>query len=236
MLTKKEQLIQYLENFCNPKRIQLLNANIENRTRYLTIVLEDLYQPHNASAILRSCDCFGIQDIHVIENRNKYSPNDEIAMGSEKWLNIYKYNNFPDNTLHALQNLKKQGYRIVSTSSHTQEVNLEKFDLTQGKVAFVFGTELTGVSERVMKLSDEFLTIPMFGFTESLNISVAAAILLHHLSWKLRQSDISWKLSEDEKNDLKVSWLKTSIKKADLIEKHFLEKVYPNFTKAGDLF
>ena len=220
-----EQLIKYLEEFVNPARVELLNKNLNNRTQYITIVLEDIFQPHNSSAILRSCDCFGIQDIHIIENRNKYLPNSEIALGAEQWLTLTKYNNSSNNSAEALTSLKNKGYRIIATTPHDNCHLLTDFDLSEGKCAFVFGTELTGVSQTVENMADGFIKIPMYGFTESFNISVSVAILLYQLTQKLHTSDLNWHIEGSEKLNIKLKWLRNSIKKPHLIEKYFLEKI-----------
>ena len=221
-----EQLIQYLEKFVNPNRVELLNRNLNKRTQYITIVLEDIFQPHNSSAILRSCDCFGVQDIHIIENRNKYLPNDEIALGAEQWLTLIKYNNYENNSVAALTSLKNQGYRIIATTPHNDSEFLTEFDLNKGKCAFVFGTELTGISDSVVNMADGFMRIPMHGFTESFNISVSVAIVLYQLTQKLHNSDLNWHLEKSERLKIKLKWLRNSIKKPSLIEKHFFENIY----------
>jgi tRNA (guanosine-2'-O-)-methyltransferase len=218
-----ENLISYFETFINPNRIALINKNLEQRTRYLTVILEDIYQPHNASAVLRTCECFGVQDVHVIENNNKYKLSPDVALGSEQWLTLTKYSSNKNNTEAALKNIKAQGYRIVATTPHHNDVMLDDFDLTKGKTALLFGTELNGISQPALDLCDEFVKIPMYGFTESFNISVSVAIILHHLVYKLHSSDIDWKLNNNEKIELKLKWLKNSIKKPELIEKHFYE-------------
>jgi tRNA (guanosine-2'-O-)-methyltransferase len=218
-------LNSYFKQFINPDRLSLIENKLSYRTRYITLVLENLYQPHNASAVLRTCECFGIQDVHIIENNNKFVANDEIALGSDQWLTIHRYNKNPQNTLEALTTLKTNGYRIVATSSNIKTTPIEAYNLNQQKTAFVFGTELTGISEDVTNIADEFITIPMYGFTESFNISVAAAIILHYSSYKLRNSDIQWKLNYDEKASLELQWLKNSIKKPGLIEKHYNDHI-----------
>lgn len=218
-------LIEYLQNIVTEHKWELFNQVIENRTRYLTVVLEDIFQPHNASAVLRTCDCFGIQDVHVIENRNEYNVNPDVALGASKWLNLNKYNEQKNNTLSTIKALKEKGYRIVATTPHTNDVDLETFDLKQGKAALFFGSELPGLSEIVLDNADEFLKIPMFGFTESFNISVSAAIILHHLSFELKKTDIKWQLSEDEKSEVLLNWLRKSIKNSEVIEKEYLKRV-----------
>jgi len=219
-----EELISYLSKIITPERFSLFNQIIKDRTRYMTVVLEDIFQPHNASAVLRSCDCFGIQDVHIIENENEYTLNPDVALGSSKWINLYKYNEAENNTLSTINALKEKGYRIIATTPHKDDVNLEDFDISKGKFALMFGSEQPGLSDIAMENADEFLKIPMFGFTESFNISVSAAVVLHHLSLKLRQSDIKFELSEDEKNTIILEWLKQSIKKSDLIIEKFLTK------------
>ena len=220
----KEELIAYLAQHLTEKRFSLFRKIIQNRTRYLTVVLEDIYQSQNASAVLRSCDCFGIQDVHVIENRNKFDVNPKVSLGSSKWLSLYAYNHEEHNTLQAISKLKAEGYRIVATTPHENDVHLENFDLTGGKAALVFGTELKGISDDVKNEADLFLKIPMYGFTESFNISVSAAIILHHLTLKLHESTIDWQLPNDEQDELLITWLRKSIKGSDLIEREFYKR------------
>ncbi len=221
----KEGLIRYLENFINPNRIQLINNNLKLRTRYITIVIEEIFQSHNASAILRTCDCLGIQDVHIIENKNKYQINPEVTLGSEQWLNIYKYNQQENITNSVIADLKNKGYRIVATSPYASNTSLEEFDLNKGKAAFIFGTELSGISDSIKENADEFLKIPMFGFTGSFNVSVSAAIILHYITLKLRQSSINWKIPDNELNEIRLDWLKNSLKNAEMIEKYYYENI-----------
>lgn len=218
------QIIEYLSEFLTPERKDLFDRILDQRTRYLTVVLEDIFQPQNASAVLRSVDCFGLQDIHVVENRNEFTVDREVAMGSSKWLTVTKYTEEENNTLDAIQQLREKGYRIVATTPHEGDTNLEDFDLRKGKAALFFGTELTGISEIVQKEADEFLKIPMHGFTESFNISVSAAIILHHLTLKMRNDpEIQWGLSEAEKDEIKLSWIKRTLKRSELLVERYHE-------------
>jgi tRNA (guanosine-2'-O-)-methyltransferase len=218
----KEKLLNHLKNFVTEERSKRIEEIVESRTRYLTVVLEDIYQSQNASAVLRSCECFGIQDIHIIENRNTYQVNPDVALGSNKWLNLHHYRHPEKNNIAAvIEKLRNKGYRIVATTPHKNDKNLENFDLTKGKTALFFGNELEGLSQEMISSADEYLKIPMYGFTESFNISVSVAIVLHHLSFLLRNHDIHWQLSENEKRDLKLQWLKRSIKESEIIEKNF---------------
>jgi tRNA (guanosine-2'-O-)-methyltransferase len=220
----KKKLIEYLSNHVTEQRLAQFNKVLSQRTRYITVALEDIYQSQNASAVLRTMDCFGVQDVHVIENYNQYQINPDVTLGSSKWLTINRYNQKENNTEVAINQLKAKNYRIVATTPHTNQTELEDFDIHQGKVAVVMGAEKRGISDVVMDNADEFLKIPMYGFTESYNISVSAAISLYHISTQLKKSDIHWHLTEAEKDELLLEWLKKSIKKSDLIVQDFLSK------------
>ncbi len=221
----QNQLLEYLSGFITEQRLALFEQVLNNRTKYITVVLEDIYQSQNASAVLRTCDCFGIQNVHIIENRNSFELDKEVSLGASKWLTLNKYNKKKDNTLDAIRKLKDAGYRIVATSPHYNDQPLPEFNISKGKIALVFGSELPGISDIVSNEADEFLKIPMFGFTESFNISVSAAIILHYLTDKMRsQEKINWHLSEAEKTHLKLQWIKKTIKSSKLIEKRFWEE------------
>lgn len=221
--TQKEDFLVFLSQFITPERLKRLNEVIVNRTRHFTVVLEDIYQSQNASAVLRSCDCFGVQDVHIIENKNKYNINPDVELGSAKWLNMHKYNWNANNTLECIDTLKKNGYRIIATTPHYQSIPLEELKIDT-KFALLFGTEIDGLSDIAIQNADEFVKIPMVGFTESLNVSVSAAICMHHLNWKLRSSAISWKLSDEEILDIKINWLRSILNKPDVLEREFLKK------------
>ncbi|MBS9768055.1 MAG: RNA methyltransferase [Flavobacteriaceae bacterium] len=221
-------LIDYLANLVTAERMEVLQNVLDQRTRYLTVVLEDIFQPQNASAVLRTCDCFGVQDVHIIENENEYQINPDVVLGSSKWLSISNYNEQKNNTLEALQKLKNDGYRIVATSPHASDDSFEQFDITEQKTALVFGTELTGISDIVKQNADDFLKIPMYGFTESFNISVSAALLLQQLTMKLRKTEVNWQLEDKEKDKLLIDWLLKTIKYSDKVLRRFYEE-NPNF-------
>jgi len=224
MSGSENQLITYLSGFVTPRRKQLMDEILEKRTRYITVSLEDIYQPHNASAVLRTCECLGIQDVHVIENKNRYQVNPDVVLGATKWITLKRYNNTAYNTPDAIDHLRANGYRIIATSLSDQAVPLDHFDLEKGRIAIFFGTELTGLTDETLNLADESLKIPVYGFTESYNISVSAAIILSHLIHILRKSAISWQLTQHEKEEIMLHWLRKSVKHADLIEKRFYER------------
>lgn len=213
-------LNEYLFDFITAERKQRFLEVIQYRTRYLTVVIENLYQSHNTSAVIRTCDCFGIQDVHIIENKNKYNINDEIAMGASNWLNISHYSQSENNTKQCFDILKDKGYTIVATTPHKNDCLIENLK-TDKKIALVFGTEKDGLSQTAIDYADEFVKIPMNGFTESFNISVSAGIFLHFLTNKIRNSEIDWQLNSEETEEILSEWLKNSIKSSKSLIKGF---------------
>lgn len=221
---KRQELITYLREFSTESRWQRIQEIVSKRTRHLTVVVEDIYQPHNASAVLRSCDGFGIQDVHIIENKNEFEASSQVTIGADQWLTIHRHNKpRTDNTAQCFAKLKEQGYKVIATTPHKDDTNLNALDIS-GKTALVFGSEIDGISDRAMELADGFMKIPMYGFSESFNISVSAAVCLYNLTRRLRSSDISWLLSEGEMEELKLKWLRQSIRAGEELQKAFLEK------------
>lgn len=214
-------LIEYLSSFVTPERLAKMDRVLADRTRYITAVIEDIYQPHNASAVLRSCDCFGIQDVHIIENRNTYRVNPGVELGTAQWLTLHRYRDGDDNTPAAIDRLRSAGYRIVATTPHTDQQSLDEFPLTEGPVALLFGNELEGLSTTALELADEHLVIPMFGFVESLNISVSAAVTFHTLTGRLRGGDLPYHLSDDERRHVLLGWLRNSIGRIEALEREY---------------
>lgn len=208
----QQELLNYLESYLTERRRELFKEVLSNRTRHFTVVTEDVKQLHNTSAVIRTCDIFGIQDLHVVEELQGKRIDKEIAMGAQKWVSLHRYSNIEQ----CMESLKCQGYRIIATTPHKSSVCLEDFDITQ-KAAFFFGKESDGLSDKVLKQADAFLKIPMYGFTESLNISVTVAIILQQLMTRLRKKDENWKLTKEEQLNLRLDWTKKSIKSIEQI-------------------
>jgi tRNA (guanosine-2'-O-)-methyltransferase len=218
-----DKLIEYLKGFLSVNRIEKIDSVLKDRTKHITVVLEDIYHPHNASAVVRTCDCFGVQNLHVIENTKSYKVNKCVTQGSGKWVSFHRYNKKKDNTENCLMKLKREGYHIAATSLRGENViSIEDLPVDQ-KTALCFGTEELGLSKRVHDLADSTVKIPMFGFSQSLNISVCAALCLYNLTKRLRSSDFPWRLQADERNALRLDWMKKSIKNADVILRRFNE-------------
>jgi len=207
LLENKKALFEEFSQYLTPERKEKIERYARMRTRYVTVALEDVYQGHNMSAVLRSADCFGIQDIHVIEGRHPYFVREEIAKGASQWLSLHHYNQKEvNNTELCFQELRNKGYMIVATTPHEKDKYIDMLPLDR-KVALVFGTEQQGLSPYALNNADAFVKIPMYGFTESFNISVCAGIALYELSRRLRSSSIHWQLSDEEIVDLQLEWI-----------------------------
>lgn len=216
---KNLALLDYLEGFISENRKQRFLDVLSNRTRHFTIAVEDVYQMHNTSAVMRSCEVFGIQELNIIEQKYSKTIDKQIALGAEKWVDI---NEFTSNAT-CIAALRKKGYQIIATTPHNESCYLHEFDITKPSALF-FGTEKEGLSQDVIDQADGFLKIPMVGFTESLNISVSAAIIIQDLTNRLRNSTINWKLSELEMIEKRLDWTRKTIKDIDYVESRFKEK------------
>ncbi len=215
------EVIEFLSRFLTERRKTLINDVLQQRTRYLTVVLEDIFRAQNASAVLRTCECQGIQDVHIIENNHLYEVNPDVVKGAAKWLTLIKYPQCDiDNTPICFSDLRSNGYQIVGADPKG-DLSMEKLAIDK-PIALVFGTEFHGLSDSAKNGVDHLVAIPMYGFTESYNLSVSAAICLESITSRLRQSSIDWALSKNEINELKLEWYKGQVRDADnLILRHF---------------
>ena len=214
------KLLEHLETYLTPERKARFDAVLPNRTKHFTVATEDVYQLHNTSAVIRSCDVFGIQEVHIVEERNSKRIDREIAMGSQKWVDLQRFHTVKD----CIQNLKDNDYQIVATTPHENDLVLANFDIRK-KSCFFFGRETEGLSQEVLEAADCYLKIPMVGFTESLNISVSAAIILQDVTYKLRKSDVIWQLSEQEQLEKRLDWISKTLKSYDkIVERYYQDK------------
>lgn len=220
MKSQQKELEEYFSRFVFAERLKRMDDVLENRTRHLTVVLEDIYQTQNASAVIRTCECFGVQDLHIIENKNHFESNKDVVVGANKWIDMMKYRHKENNTAWCFNQLKRAGYSVLCTSLHEDGIDIEDIDINK-KTALVFGTEQFGISKTAVEMADGFVRIPMFGFTESFNISVSAALSVYSVIGRLHRSNLNWKLSEEEKLQIKLKWLRKTIKKHELIELEF---------------
>ncbi|MDZ7647981.1 MAG: RNA methyltransferase [Cytophagales bacterium] len=185
--------------------------------------MEEIYQSQNASAVIRTCECMGIQDIHFIENEVKYEVNKRVLKGSNKWIDIIKYKNKND-AATCFQHLKSQGYKILVTDPSPDGVSIHDVPI-DNKIALVMGNELNGTSEFALSEADMKVHIPMYGFTESLNISVSAAVCLNTLIPKLHKSEVNWQLSMEEKDEIRLRWVRKMMKRPEIMEREFLKTI-----------
>lgn len=204
------ELLTYLEDFISEERKARFLEVLETRTKYITVAIEDLFQMHNTSAVIRSCEVFGVQEAHVIEDRYGQELDKNIAMGAEKWVDVIRH----DSSKSCIKKLRDSGYKIIATTPHKNDCSLSDFKIDD-KIALFFGTERDGLSKEVLDNADGFLKIEMAGFTESLNISVSCAIILQDLTTKLRELDVNWQLTEAEKLGKRLDWTKKTIKSID---------------------
>lgn len=211
--------LEFLENILTDNRKERFSNVLANRTNHFTVAMEDVFQLHNTSAVMRSCEVFGVQELNVVEEKFGKSIDKEIAMGAQKWVDVNRF----ESISNCIDSLKSKGYQIIATTPHENDCMLDDFDISK-KSAFFFGTERDGLSEEVLKNADGFLKIPMVGFTESLNISVSAAITLQNLTNRLRKSDVKWQLSEEEILVKRLQWAKNSIKDIKRIEARYYEE------------
>lgn len=211
-------LLDYLQNFITEERKQRFSEIISQRTNHFTVAMEDVFQMHNTSAVVRTCEVFGVQQAHSIEGRYGKRLDEKIAMGAQKWVDVFRY----DDTQKCIDTLREKGYQIVATTPHKDAYLLNDFDISK-KSAFFFGTEKEGLSEKVLAQADTYLKIPMVGFTESLNISVAVAIVLQQLTDKLRRSNIKWQLTDEEHYNVLEQWTKISVRNVNDVIKRYNE-------------
>lgn len=223
-MTTDEKVLDAFYNMITESKQEMYDRIASDRTKHVTVVMESISKEHNSSAVLRTCDCFGIQDLHTIDKGNHVSdPMRDIALGAANWVDMYTHDDKENATTNCLKELKEKGYKIVATTPHTN-VNISDISIDQ-PIALVFGTEKTGITEEVYEMADELVKIPMYGFTESFNISVSAAVALNILRNKLEESDIDWKLSHEEQVKLKIQWAAKIVRNGEKVEKEIRNRI-----------
>lgn len=216
--THDNHYLEYLESFITENRRDSFMRILAQRSRHFVVAIEDVYQLHNTSAVLRTCEVFGVQELHVVEEKYGKKIDKEIALGAQKWVDVDRYNTTGD----CIRHLKNRGYKIIATSPHAEAADLDDFNITD-RAAIFFGTEKKGLTQEVLDQADGFIKIPMLGFTESLNISSSAAIVIQSISQRLRKSDIKWQLTDEELLEKRIDWTQKSIKDIDFITQRYLE-------------
>ena len=226
LTAQEHQLIQHFAKYITDHKKEFIQKVVDQRTRHITVVLEDIYQSQNASAVVRTCECMGLQDVHIVENTAKYEVNTRVLKGSHKWMNLVRYKSHDrNNTDTCFEQLRKQQYTIYAADPAEEGLSIHDLDPTTGRIAVVFGNELHGVSSHTLTQSDKKVRIPMYGFTESLNISVSVAITLNTLISKLRHGEWRYGLSAEEKDVLTLQWYRKVVRKSEVVEREFLRTI-----------
>jgi len=198
---QRQELLIRLTAIVLPRRIERMDAILDRRTRRLSVLFEDVYHPHNASAVIRSTECFGVQDVHVVEDAHRFRPSRDVVRGAGRWVTLHRHRNLEQ----ALADLRGRGYRVAATSVQPGSIDLDDAPVDQPLV-LCFGTEEVGLSPGALEAADLHLHVPMAGFTESLNVSVTAALCLRELTRRVRLTD-GWQLAAAERDELRLGWL-----------------------------
>jgi tRNA (guanosine-2'-O-)-methyltransferase len=224
----RQLLTDHFSQYISDHKKEFIERVLAERTRYITVVMEDIYQSQNASAVVRTCECMGVQDIHIVENKSRYSVNPKVLKGANKWVDLIRYKDKKgNNTETCFKVLRQKGYRILVADPAPDCIPLNEIPV-QEKLAIVMGNELKGTSGYALDHADEKVRIPMVGFTESLNISVSAAICLQTLVTKVRDSEMDWSLSDEERNEIRLTWYRKAVKRSELIEREFFLRLLGN--------
>ncbi len=218
-----DQILQQLYEFISESKRDMLDQIAAERSNHCTVVLEDIVKEFNSSAVLRSCDCFGVQTLNIIAENQEFEVQREIARGAGNWVDVHIYDGTNSPGLKCINDLKSMGYQVVATSPHASQ-SINDIQIEQ-PIALVFGTERHGISETVLKNADQLVKIPMFGFTESFNISVSAAVILSQLRNRLEASTLDWKLSQEEQVKLKIKWCTKIIRNGESVEAEIRRRI-----------
>lgn len=212
-----QETFDYLKQFLTDERLSKIEHFSQESSDFVLPVMEDVYQFRNAAAIVRSVEACGFHHVVALEEENVFNPNLKVTKGAETWVKVEKM----PNNLDSLKEIKNRGYKILAVSPENNATMLPDYEVNE-PIALVFGTELEGVSDEILDFADETLAIPMFGFTKSFNVSVAAAICMYELKQKLMKSGIDYKLSEEKLLEMKIRWTVNSIRSGEELLERFL--------------
>lgn len=207
-----ETRIAYYSRFLTERRLDRLKEVAVARTRRVSLVLEDVRNPFNATAVTRTCEGLGIHELHVVENEYTFQLNPGVTQGASKWLDMKRWREKGrDNTRDCLDSLRERGFLLAATSPHRSGYTPDSLPLDR-PVAVVFGHEKTGVSEVAFSACDATLRLPMYGFVESFNLTVSAGICLSRLRERLEvESPDTVRIPELEQRELLLQWIEWSL-------------------------
>ncbi|WP_374450815.1 TrmH family RNA methyltransferase [Cloacibacterium normanense] len=214
-----QETFDYLKQFLTDERLSKIEHFSQESSDFVLPVMEDVYQFRNAAAIVRSVEACGFHHVVALEEENVFNPNLKVTKGAETWVKVEKM----PNNLDSLKEIKNRGYKILAVSPENNATMLPDYEVNE-PIALVFGTELEGVSDEILDFADETLAIPMFGFTKSFNVSVAAAICMYELKQKLMKSGIDYKLSDEKLLEMKIRWTVNSIRSGEELLERFLNR------------
>ena len=192
---------------------------LSRRTRDLILVLEGVHDPHNVAACLRTAEGLGLQEVHVIAPGD-YHPHKKVSQGADKWLDIHRHRTAEA----AAAALRGRGYRLFAAALTPGACSIDDIDFTR-KTAVVLGNEHEGVSDTLKVLCDGAFVIPMRGFTQSFNISVAAAVTVYHAT-RARAAALgpAGDLSLEDKDALRTRWVDLSVPRAALLKEELAKR------------
>ncbi len=220
---------EILSSLVSQRRIERFKAILSNRTRWLTVVLDDFYHVHNMSAVIRSAEAFGIQDVHVAQISNPFKPSKGVSLGTEQWVTIFKYRTVTE----CVESLRHRGYNIYcahppaikGNSISSRSFSVDSLPLER-KAAVVFGRELDGLHKEFLENSDGTFFIPMKGLAESLNVSVSAGVALYELRRRMEDEidQSSWRLSHQERLELLDEWVLKSVRRGKAVLNEIIQR------------
>lgn len=205
-----ETVCRALESLLTPERIARIDSVLDARLASLTAAVEDTYDPHNAAATIRTSEALGLQELHVIEPGERFSAVKGVTRGAHRWIELHRW---PGAEV-AAAGLKARGFRVYATLPDARAVSIEDVDVST-PVAVIFGNEHEGVSPAAIAACDGTLTVPMFGFTESYNLSVTVGLAMSRLAARRRahlgaQGD----LDPERRARLRARWFALRIRAA----------------------
>ncbi|MFN8674318.1 MAG: TrmH family RNA methyltransferase [Candidatus Sericytochromatia bacterium] len=230
-----EAFLDYLVNnhLTEARKNKIFDVS-SNKTEHITVVLDRLKDPKDISAIIRTCECFSINSIHIIENKEKYLVNKKVSRGSFKWIKIIKYNEIrKSEQVDCITYLKEKGYKIVHfleknlsvTNFNIPITSMDDLDLKQ-KIALVFSDNNNEIENFIP--SDELVFIKKINDNFDFNISLNVSIILHNLVYLLNKQKIAFKLTPEELLDLRLDWLKTELVAYNIYQERFFASYTSN--------
>ncbi len=190
-----------------PERWAKMERALNHRLGAVRVVIENLHHPHNLSAVMRTCEGLGVQHLHVVDTRENTVPSRRITLGAHKWLAIHRHDRFEE----CGRDLKTRGFRLYAAMLDPGAVALEEIPV-DAPVALLFGNERDGVSPEARAWCDGAYTIPMYGFVQSFNVSVAVAVSLYSVTQRVRQRPDGGLLTAEERREVLGQWLPKSLR------------------------